>query len=800
MLKSMSLMCSAGGRKSATQVVFCLLLASGLLWLTSCRTAAPSDADSQPAAAAGLLVGLAGLPVNAVPQAELLDETPLNVREITPEGGEVARQVFAPPERRETSRPSRFVTEYPENLIKGMVDADQQLEVQFSLDAMQISEIVPLYANLLNFSYLVDPGVKGAVTMTVDSTMTAREVWEMFEHVLWLAGAYASRNPGFVHIMPFNKMPQERRLLGRHDPQANVHVQLVAIFNTKSAEMAGMIQPFVTPGAAITNIARLNSLLVVEAPTNMPKLLDLIEILDGPGESAWPHLCIQCREVDAEVVRQELEMLLPVIGFSVSKATPSGGELKLTTLPRLQVIVASAAVKEVLEEVERWIKMLDREDAAEQESIFFYNVRHSSAERLSEMLSVFFNASATQSTRVSTSRSTSTRAQDTTASAIGGSRTQTAAQPPAVAARQTTTTAGGARGGESSATESVFETPVVVYVDDVQNRLTIRTTQRTYAVVKALLERQDVPPRQVMIEAVIAEITLGANTQYGFAYAAKHHGSWWTGYNTTGVNIDAGLPKTGDEASAATQYTITKTTEGTTTELTAAVDTAAKLFNFAIDKAAFGVGGATALQLKDDSLAFIKAVAGDSNTRIISAPQIMAATGEEARIEVGKEIAVITSEYYGGTTSDRATYEYRNTGTILTVTPYITAGNQVRVNIEQEVSSVIESNRTELTSPDISKKNLRTSLIIPDGGTVMMGGLIDTVRGESHTGIPYLKDIPYLGWLFRSNNKNSARQELLVLITVHVVDPASLSTTEKLVRRYEAAIKEIKAQFAVEAQ
>lgn len=725
-----------------------------------------------------------------IPLAEMLDESPLNVDSIMPENEAALKDKFVLPSRPDLSIPTRQVSEYPRDLITGMIDPSQKVPVDFVNDATQLGLIVPQFAHLLNFNYIIDPDLmeKGAVTGAIVAEMTGEEVWDLFEHVLWLSGAYASPNPGFIHVLPFSKMTTERRLMTKHKPQPNVQVQLIPMFNTKSAEMAGMLQPYLTPGATATNVPRLNSLLLVDAPMNMPKLLELVEILDSPGEAAWPHITIRCTEVDAETIKAELETLMPILGFAVSNQTPSGGELKLTALPRLQVIVASAALKDVLKEVETWVRMLDRADASAKEDIFFYNVRHGTAEQLSGMLQVFFNSSATTSTTTSQTKATSTRA------AASDTERQAAGNRPATGATTPRPTPGTPRKIEEPQSDSVFETPVVIYVDDVQNRLTIRTTQRAYAAVKALLERQDVPVRQVMIEAIIAEITLGRNTEFGFAYAAKH-GSYWYGYNGTGTKISTLLPKLGDNAGDPTiPADDDDDSDGADPDATIAQDLADNFYNFVVDGSVLGGPGISALNLKDDALAFVKAVAGEANTKVISAPQIMAATGEEARIEVGKEVAIKTTQYYGEN-DDRANYEYRNTGTILTVTPYITAGNMVRVQIEQEVSSVIESTRAELDSPDISKKNLSTTLTIPDGSTIMMGGLIDTVRSESSSGVPFLKDIPYLGVLFRSNSKTSGRQELLVLITVHVVDPSSRNATESLARRFQAALDEIKHQF-----
>ena len=85
---------------------------------------------------------------------------------------------------------------------------------------------------------------------------------------------------------------------------------------------------------------------------------------------------------------------------------------------------------------------------------------------------------------------------------------------------------------------------------------------------------------------------------------------------------------------------------------------------------------------------------------------------------------------------------------------------------------------------------MQTTLVVPDGGTVMMGGLIDTEKTNTNSGVPWLKDVPWIGWAFKTNATSSKRSELLVLITVHVVDKAS--TTDRLINRYQTALKEIR--------
>lgn len=706
--------------------------------------------------------------------ASVPEDAQISVDDVVPleDTTELNELVF--PRRNVLSESREVEFEYPGRLVEGMPDVDEKVEVWLNLDATPLTEIVPMFAepNLLNFSYLIDPNVKGAITMQVDAEMTAREAWEMFEHILWLSGAYASKNPGFIHIMPFEKMPRERRLLAKHEPMANVEVRLVPIYYAKAQEVASNLSQFTTEGATVIEISRSNALLIVEAPANVPKLLELIKGLDNRGEAAWPHVCIRCHSVDAEALLEELNALLPVLGFPVTSAGPSGGSVKVIALPRLQVVVASAALQEVLDEVERWCRVLDRTDEDEKESIFFYNVKHSTAAQLSEFVTVFFSAETSKSGKASQTKSTSSTAGTSTDSTSTSSTSRTSSK----AARTSATSGEG---------DTIFDTPVVMYVDEIQNRLVIRTTSRAYSLMQALLERQDVPLRQVLIEAAVAEITLTDATEFGFAYAAQ---GTLGGYGYSHAVIGT---------SAFDSTTTTDTTTDDDSDDDTDTDTTADLITSAVtgllDPTSFADGYALSLSNSVDKLAFLRAVAGEGNVRLLSAPQIIAANDQEAVINVGESVPVITGDYNDTSTYTRRSYSYQDTGTILTVTPHITAGNEVQLEITQEVSSAVTTETGVSDSPTIKTKKLQTVMVISDGQTLMMGGLIDTQVTDTHTGVPYLKDVPYVGRLFRTNSKSRRRTEMLVMVTVHVVDKPT--QTDRLIARYSEALKEIREQL-----
>lgn len=724
-------------------VAFSLLALGGSGCATLSRKKAPDKESASEA-----------LPEMGLPKAEVADDSALELGRAGADEEEQADDEFNLPEREAGSGEAESaVDSYPDNLITDIVDPDKKVEVTVNLDAASLTDIVPLFADLLNFSYLIDPSVKGAVTMAVASEMTAREAWDLFEHILWLAGGYASRNKGFIHILPFSKMPQERRLLVKHDPRAHVEVAFVNVKYAGSQELMPNLTPFLTQGASITNIPRLNSLLIVEAPENMPKIRELVRRLDTRGEAAWPHIAVRCHSVDAEMVVNELLRVLPVLGFPVSNKSPSGGKVKLVAIPHLQVIVASAAVPEVLDEVRRWVEVLDKEDRAEEESLFFYNVRHSTVENLNDAIKTFFTNSATTRSRSTTTKSTSSKAQPS-----GGT-------PPLPSGSIS-------KGVEI---ETIFDTPVVVYADASQNRLTIRTSRRTYeTVLEPLLMRLDRPPPQVLIQGVLAEITLSKSTQFGFAYAlqnmlANERGSLELITDTIG----------GDSAAVGTVVD----TDG---------DGAADAYGPRNLSLASGIG----LLFRNnnaDKIGLIKAVAGDSNTRVISAPQIMASNDEQAKINVGSQIPLITSDTSdvdAGQTYNRS-YNYQDTGIIMTVTPHVTAGNEVRLEISQEVSS--PASETINGQVAIQKSLLETQVAVPDGGTILMGGLIKTTDSKARSGIPLLMDIPLLGRLFRSNTTNDDRREILVMITVNVVTPQT--DFDALTHRYQRSLEAIREKL-----
>lgn len=686
-------------------------------------------------------------------------EAALEVNKIVPERASGDDELVLP--KREIKTPeSTPLTDFPAELIKDMKNPNKKRPVQLACDAEPLIDVVDKFAAILEFDYLIDPSVKGTVSVTLEAEMTAREVWSTFEQILRSSNAYVSRENQFVKILPFEKMPKEPRLFAKNN-HPNVDASFLRLTNIPASEALANIKPFMTENATVTEIKRLNSLLICEAPVNMPKIRELVSKLDQQWHRNWPQASIRCHSVDVETIIEELQRVMPIIGLPAvfDSAKAEGTEIKIAGIPRLQVIVVSAPMVEAIKEVERWIKTLDSEDIGEQEHIFFYNVKHGTIEGLRDALDTFF---------VTDGAKSSTTKKKSTSSKAGNTSSRTISRP------STSRSTAKKNQSDSDSRSTVFDEAVTIYEDTFQNRLVIRTTPRTYALIKALLERIDIPPLQVVIQATIVNLTLREGLEYGFRYAfdgVNGDNSYVGGSGSSGTIPALGLASDGSAVTSG--------------------------FNMLFDNG-------------NEAINFIAAVAGRNNTSIVSAPQIVAISDEEAVIDVTDEIPIQSVDYVGtNNNTPVVTWDATKTATTsLTVTPHITANNEVTLDIKQEVEEFDAEQLNSYNSgsrpeggdddddgalldapapPSVYKRSLETKLVVADGKTVLLGGMIKNKNTTTKAGIPLLMDIPWLGELFKYTDKTVERNELLVLMTVNVMD--NETHMAGLLKRYNQSLR-----------
>ena len=289
--------------------------------------------------------------------------------------------------------------------------------------------------------------------------------------------------------------------------------------------------------------------------------------------------------------------------------------------------------------------------------------------------------------------------------------------------------------------------------DEITNSLIVLATPRDYAMIRDVLRKLDVVPRQVLIEAIIAEIKLTDDLAFGLEYALSVGGL-------------GGL--IGAEGSASGGVSVGDTPG--TGSLNVANSSLLGAANRAMTIGSQGIFGF--LTNRDEFLVLMNALATDDKVNILSTPHVIAADNREANILIGEEVPILTSTSTSSLTDTARTInsvQYRETGKILTILPQVNSAGLVNLEIRQEVSAVGNAEFGRTNSPSFVSREAETTVVVQDGESVVLGGIIDDQVRRSRSGVPYLMDVPVLGRLFRVDSEKVERTELIILITPRVI-------------------------------
>jgi len=321
------------------------------------------------------------------------------------------------------------------------------------------------------------------------------------------------------------------------------------------------------------------------------------------------------------------------------------------------------------------------------------------------------------------------------AQAVATTTATGAATPPAPAAPPAPRPSVQGNGGQPAG--DMLVSPITkIIADDNLNALIILSTPEDYEFIKTAIQRIDIIPRQVLLEGVVAEVSLKDELKLGLSWALQ--------FNPGGMNGVLG----------AVQGTVGFNVPGATPTAT----TGSGTFTFAGN-----VGG--------DFRTVIDMLATDSRAKLLAVPHVLVSDNKEARIQVGDQVPVVSSETFGsGTIAPQRTIQYKDIGIILKVKPRINEGGLVTLDLTQEVSSYetikLFDNEDYII---LHKTETTTNLVVQDGNTIIIGGLIRDDVSRARAGIPLLSKIPVLGWLFGNTSDTEQRTELIILLTPRVI-------------------------------
>jgi len=585
----------------------------------------------------------------------------------------------------------------------------------------------------LNLPYVIDPQVKGNLTLQSSQPLGRNEILAALEAALRTQGVALVNADGVYHIVP--RSDAARQISGLRVPGQGARgfgVYVVPLQYVSADEMQKVLQPFAPEGGIVRVDSARNLLLLSGTSQEMATLLNVIKTFDVDWLAGMSFALYPLEYVDPKTLASEIGEV-----FTDAKS-PIAGLVRFVPLSRLNALMVVTPQPKYLKEVESWIRRLDLGVPTSGRRIYVYDVQNAKADDLAASLSQILSiptstpsggahpGGLTANTGAGFGSSGSLGYSGT---GIGGT-TQLTSSPTSPSSFTSGTSlqnspsgalpyapASGQAGSEPNALK------IVPNADN--NSLLVYATPSEYAVIEAAVKRLDTQPIQVLIEASIAEITLNDQLQYGLQWNYK---------------------------SPQGPITFSQSSSGAIAQ---------QFPGFA-----FLYSGSANISAVLNSLESI------TNVRVLSAPKLVVLNNHEADLEVGDQVPIVTQSSVSTVTTGAPivnSVQLLDTGVILHVTPRANKSGRVLLDVAQEVSDVVPTTTSNIDSPTIEQRKIASTVEVRDGETVALGGLIQNSHSRSRAGLPLLSRIPVLGGLFGSTNHNVTRTELVVLITPHVV-------------------------------
>ncbi len=315
----------------------------------------------------------------------------------------------------------------------------------------------------------------------------------------------------------------------------------------------------------------------------------------------------------------------------------------------------------------------------------------------------------------------------------------------------------GAPEKDKAVAPSILSEKVKINADKATNSLVIMAEKSEYAALEEIIRLLDIPRAMVYIECLIMEVNVNKDFNIG---------TEWISMGTT--SIDGRSAAFGGGFSGAGAYP--NVTGMISPPIPGGVGTLPTGFSLGILSETLNIGGIQFPGLA----AVVQAYKKDKDVNILSTPQILTTDNEEAAIMVGKNVPYQTKSGSTGTLESFNTYEYRDVGITLKITPQISRDRLVRLNITQEVTKLDQTGSIAITNDSINrpttlKRTISTTVLVQDNNTVVIGGLIDDSLSMTEYKVPCIGDVPGMGWLFKSRSKNREKTNLFVFMTPHVI-------------------------------
>ncbi|MFZ0447783.1 MAG: type II secretion system secretin GspD [Desulfatiglandaceae bacterium] len=603
----------------------------------------------------------------------------------------------------------------PRQLVK-----EKPIHVELAFDNADLYEVLDatLY-ELFKVNYMVDPSLKAKVSFHISGDYTRSQFVNILNNTLQLDNLAIVRGPGDIFKIvrrPMSAGVANAPLDREGDAGVGDITRMIRLRYISSAAALKNVSPFMSRGAILTEDAMTNALIMTDTSDNIDKAAAILSALDVPYFKDISWRLFPVKEIGVSDLAKDLDTVFKAEGLFTRPGMDKGA-FQIIPLNTMNALLVVSKWPSIMTLIGKWVNVMDHADNSGS-NVFVYFVQNGSAKELADILKQVYGGSApTSSNKVAI-----------------------------VKPVQKPTEAGGV-GNVSGKVE--------IIPDETNNAIVIKASARDYALIKKVLQRLDIVPRQVLIDVMVAEVGLTGSLQYGV--------EWYLQGRNNGYTVQGSL----DQKVGRPYNTPLGSLQG------------------------FSLG-------VYNPVTFLKglmyALGSDGDVQVLSSPNILAVDNKEASIEVGDELPSVTgqiTDITSGTTLTN-TVQYIKTGILLKVTPHINSGGLVKMEISQQVSDAGAFNEA-LQSYTITNRSLNTSLVAKDGETIVLGGLIKSKKTNSQAGIPFLRKIPILGYLFGGGTKEASKTELIFLITPHVI--TNRTQADAITREFSERVHDLKSML-----
>lgn len=595
--------------------------------------------------------------------------------------------------------------------------ASESGEFTLNFEAADLREVVKVVlGDLLGANYIISDKVRGQMTLHTERPVERSALLPILESALQLTGNALIASSGGYLVVPLAEAGRfglvsgdGPGLLGR----AGFQLQVVPLRYVSANALRPALEPFLPAGAVLQVNAANNLFLMAGSAEVLGQFVETVQLFDVDWLAGMSFALYPLQRAEASGLVEELRQV-----FSLDEDGPLKGLIRLLPIERLNAVLLISQRPQYLDDVRSMIARLDQDIGGAGRIMEVYYLQHAKASVVAGTLQQLYSDES-EDLELPVSPDLS--------------------EPLPLAAAD--------EAGEAPLAVGAGEVGRVQIIgDEDNNALLVMATAADHRVVQRAIRKLDIPRRQVLVEATIAEITLSDNLQYGV--------QWFLNGAIGGYS------------------TRTSLFSGNSASLPNAV---APGFSFSLTNQAGVVK------------ALFDLLANESKLKVLSSPQVMVIDNQTANIRVGSQIPVITRSSSSVTNPDAPIVnevQFRDTGVLLQVTPQINAGGTVTLEISQEVS---EPSADEFAGGNVAilQRTITSSVVVQSGETVVLGGLIRENETETLTGIPGISKIPLLGKLFSRTVENTSRTELVVTITPFVVTDRSEAreANQELMRR-----------------